>query len=363
MCIRNEKYEESSCNHTSTYRFSCNLATSLFKMSFIKIDPNSAQTKYRQIILCIEKALMDQQLKLNDKLPSINKIAIANGLSRDTVLQAYDELKKRGVIYSIIGKGYFIKSLGFQHEQNIFLLFDELNSFKELIYKGFYEEINKRAEVDIFFHHFNLQMFQKLISENAGRYSNYIIMPSNLTSTAEIIAKLPKESVYLLDQTNASLASYPAVYQDFAKDMKKGLKEAHHRLKYYRKLILIFPGAKEPFGMVEGFRSYCEEIKFPYEVIQAVNERHVQKGAVFITPNDDQLVDVIEIAKSKEFDIGKHIGIISYNETPLKKVIENGITTISTDFHSMGKTMARMVMNGKKQHIANPSRIILRRSL
>lgn len=332
-------------------------------MPLIKIDPNSAQTKYKQIILCIERALADKRLKLNDKLPSINKIALANGLSRDTVLQAYDELKKRGVVYSIIGKGYFVKSLGFQHEQNLFLLFDELNSFKELIYNGFYEEINKRAEVEIFFHHFNLQMFDKLITENAGRYSNYIIMPSNLVGTAEIIAKLPKESVYLLDQTNGSLAEYPAVYQDFSKDMKMGLKEAHPRLKYYRKLTLIFPGAKEPIGMVEGFRSYCEGIKFPHEVIHSVEEKHIQKGVVFITPNDDQLVEVIELAKSKDLAIGKHIGVISYNEIPLKKVIENGITTISTDFHVMGKTMAKMVMNGKKQRIANPSNIILRASL
>lgn len=355
--------KESFYNHTSTYRFSCILATSLLSMSIIKIDPQSAHTKYKQIILCIERALSEKHLKLNDKLPSINKIALANGLSRDTVLQAYDELKKRGVVYSIIGKGYFIKSLGFQHEQNIFLLFDELNSFKELIYKGFYEEINKRAEVDIFFHHFNAQMFQKLITENVGRYSNYIIMPSNLARTAEIIGRLPKESVYLLDQTNESLANYPAVYQDFAKDMKMGLKEAQHRLKYYRKLFLIFPGAKEPLGMVEGFKSYCEEIKFPHEVIHEVEDFHVQKGAVFITPNDDQLVEVIELSKSKALSIGKEIGIISYNEIPLKKVIENGITTISTDFHSMGKTMAKMVMNGKKQRIANPSRINLRASL
>ncbi|MCX8486004.1 MAG: GntR family transcriptional regulator, partial [Crocinitomicaceae bacterium] len=299
----------------------------------------------------------------NDKLPSINKIAIANGLSRDTVLQAYDELKKRGVVYSIIGKGYFIKSLGFQHEQNLFLLFDELNSFKELIYNGFYEEINKRAEVDIFFHHFNLPMFDKLITENAGRYSNYIIMPSNLQGTAEIIAKLPKEDVYILDQTNETLSHFPSVYQDFAKDMKRGLTEVQSRLKYYRKLFLIYPGNKEPIGMVEGFQDFCSEIKFPSEVIHSVEENSIQKGAVFVIPNDDHLVEVIEITKSKNLEIGKHIGIISYNDIPLKKVIENGITTISTDFYQMGKTMGRMGLSGKKQRLENPSRIVLRQSL
>jgi DNA-binding transcriptional regulator YhcF (GntR family) len=332
-------------------------------MPLLKIDPNSTQTKYKQLVHGIERALSEKRLSLNDKLPSINKVALANGISRDTVLQAYDELKKRGLIYSILGKGYFVKSLGFHHEQHLFLLFDELNSFKEMIYNGFIEEIKEKAELDIYFHHFNPQVFQKLISESAGKYSKYIIMPSNLPKTYEAIAKLPMEDVYILDQTNVNLALFPSVYQDFAKDMKRGLIEVQSRLKFYRKLYLIYPGNKEPIGMVEGFQDFCSEIKFPSEVIHSVEEGNIQKGAVFVIPNDDHLVEVIEIAKRKKLEIGKHIGIISYNDIPLKKVIENGITTISTDFYQMGKTMGRMVLSGNKQRIENPSRIVLRRSL
>jgi DNA-binding transcriptional regulator YhcF (GntR family) len=332
-------------------------------MSLLKIDPKSTQTKYKQLVHGIERAISEKRLSLNDKLPSINKVALANGLSRDTVLQAYDELKKRGLIYSILGKGYFVKSLGFHHEQHLFLLFDELNSFKEMIYNGFIEEIKEKAELDIYFHHFNSQVFQKLISESVGKYSKYIIMPSNLPNTYEAIAKLPKEDVYILDQTNENLSHFPSVYQDFAKDMKRGLTEVQSRLKYYRKLFLIYPGNKEPIGMVEGFQDFCSEIKFPSEVIHSVEENSIQKGAVFVIPNDDHLVEVIEITKSKNLEIGKHIGIISYNDIPLKKVIENGITTISTDFYQMGKTMGRMVLSGKKQRLENPSRIVLRQSL
>jgi DNA-binding LacI/PurR family transcriptional regulator len=36
--------------------------------------------------------------------------------------------------------------------------------------------------------------------------------------------------------------------------------------------------------------------------------------------------------------VGEHVGIISYNETPLKKFIMKGLTTISTDFEAMGVT-------------------------
>jgi DNA-binding LacI/PurR family transcriptional regulator len=62
-------------------------------------------------------------------------------------------------------------------------------------------------------------------------------------------------------------------------------------------------------------------------------------------------------------EIGKDFGIISYNETPLKKVVENGITTISTNFEAMGKILAQMTFNNKKNQIENKSDLIIRSSL
>ena len=91
---------------------------------------------------------------------------------------AYDELKKRGIIYSILGKGYYVKSVEFSFEQRIFLLFDELNIFKEDIYNSFLEKMNNLAQVDIFFHHFNIEMFKKLINESNGNYSNCLLYTS-----------------------------------------------------------------------------------------------------------------------------------------------------------------------------------------
>ena len=61
--------------------------------------------------------------------------------------------------------------------------------------------------------------------------------------------------------------------------------------------------------------------------------------------------------------LGSDFGIISYNETPLKKVVENGITTISTDFRAMGKIMAEMILKGQKKQIENKCSLIIRKSL
>ena len=72
---------------------------------------------------------------------------------------------------------------------------------------------------------------------------------------------------------------------------------------------------------------------------------------------------MIEKSKLQNLILGVDFGIISYNETPLKKVVENGITTISTDFVEMGKILARMILNGKKEQIENKSTLIIRHSL
>ncbi len=329
----------------------------------IIIDTTSSIPKYKQIIFSIEKAILLNQLEKNDKLPSINKLCLRHNLSRDTVILAYNELKKRGVIYAILGKGYFIKSIEFKYEQRIFLLFDELNSFKEEIYNSFIDTINDKANVDIFFHHFNRDVFAKLIQDSIGNYSKYIIMPSNLEHTTEIINKLPLDDTYILDQTRDDLKKYPAVYQNFVKDIFTALEKGLKRLKKYKKLVLIFPGKKEPIGMVIGFERFCKNYQFEYEIKSEFIDDSIQKGDVYILPNDRDLVAIIESTTLYKYMIGKDIGIISYNDTPLKKVVAKGITTISTDFSEMGKRLAFMILNNSKENIENESQLILRKSL
>jgi DNA-binding transcriptional regulator YhcF (GntR family) len=332
-------------------------------MKIITIDNQSTLPKYKQIIFSVELAIAEKRLKRNDKLPSVNKVSLEFSISRDTVLLAFDELKKRGIIYSILGKGYYVKSEDFSYEQRFFLLFDELNIFKEDIYNSFLEAIGERAQIDIFFHHFNIGTFRKLINESNGNYSKYIVMPTNLIGAAPIIKTLPKNDVYILDQTNSELAEYSSVHQNFVKDMYEALLIGKEKLSNYLKLILIFPGFKEPLGMVEGFERFCIDFTFSSEIISSFEDRIIQKGEVYIIPSDRDLVKVLEQSKIQDLKIVEDFGIISYNDTPLKKVVENGITTISTNFTAMGTLLAAMILDNRKEQIENKSSLIVRNSL
>jgi DNA-binding transcriptional regulator YhcF (GntR family) len=332
-------------------------------MKLIAIENHVGIPKYRQIISSIEKAIEDEKIKKDERLPSINKVCLEFTLSRDTVLQAYEELKKRGIIYAILGKGYYVKSTEVTVKQRIFLLFDELNIFKEDLYNSFLENIGKNVQVDIFFHHFNFPVFKKLITDSNGNYTKYIIMPTNLAGATSIIKTLPVNEIFILDQTNSELEAFPGVFQNHEKDIYDALLKGKDKLLKYEKLILIFPGFREPVGMKEGFERFCDDFLFEKVTITEFTNRELKIGEVYILPNDRDLVRVIEKSKHQKLKLGRDFGIISYNESPLKKVVENGITTISTDFRAMGKIMAAMILDGKRIQIENKCSLIIRNSL
>lgn len=332
-------------------------------MSLVTVYNELDTPKYKQIVQSVENAIQSGELNKGDKLPSINAIKDEFGLSRDTVLMAFNELKTRGIVYSIAGKGYYLKSTDINVTQKIFLLFDELNAFKEDLYNSFLESVDENVQVDIFFHHFNFDLFSKLIFDNVGNYGYYVIMPANFKNTASVLSNLPDDKVFILDQTNEELKQYPAVFQNFEKDIYSSLRAAKRQLEKYSKLILLFPETKEPIGMLLGFQKFKKELSITSEVIANLENRIPKHGEVYLVLDDQNLINLIKKIKSAGLKVGEDVGIISYNDTLLKEVVENGITTISTDFKLMGRNLAKMIFSGENKQVENPNYLIIRNSL
>ncbi len=118
-----------------------------------------------------------------------------------------------------------------------------------------------------------------------------------------------------------------------------------------------------PTEIIKGFKTFCLEYAFEYTVLETCSLNAITVGDVYITLTEQELVQVLDQINQLELKVGLDIGLISYNETPLKKFILNGITTITTHFETMGKTAAELVLNHSPKHIENPFEIILRGSL
>ena len=330
----------------------------------MKIKNKIGTFKYKQIISHIENSIESGLLKKGDKLPSINKLKKDHALSRDTILMAFNDLKSRGIIYSILKKGYYILSENIDVSIRIFLLFDELNAFKEDLYRSFLKNLNEKTQVDLFFHHFNKKIFEKIINDSLGFYTHYIIMPSFFKNSNSVIKNLPSEKVYILDQMPEDLTKYSSVYQNFDKTIYSNLNKASYLIKKYKKLIMLFDNKpSRAKGLLTGFKRFCIDKNYDFSIIEALEHRGIEKGDLYITIDDENLLKILKKIKKLNFVLAKDVGLISYNDTILKEILEGGITTISTDFKKMGKALAKIIFEKKKVTIENPNDLIVRNSL
>ncbi len=75
------------------------------------IDLTSRVPIYEQIYGKITDLILAGTLSENDQLPSVRSLAKDTGVNPNTVSKAYQELERRGVIYSVPGRGSFIAAV------------------------------------------------------------------------------------------------------------------------------------------------------------------------------------------------------------------------------------------------------------
>ncbi len=75
------------------------------------IDLTSRVPIYEQIYNKIIELAVSGTLAENSQLPSVRSLAKDTGVNPNTVAKAYQELERKGVIYSVPGRGSFISAL------------------------------------------------------------------------------------------------------------------------------------------------------------------------------------------------------------------------------------------------------------
>ncbi len=333
------------------------------------IEFKESAPKYMQIIKSLLLAIGKGKLKRGDKIPSINQLSEEYLLSRDTVEKAYKHLIRDGVLISVRGKGYFINRVDIETTVRILLVFNKISNYKKQIYNAFVENLGRNVNVDLHIHHSNVNIFKNLIKNSLGEYDYYVIMPhfyDKAEEAIDVLKLIPGEKLILLDKdVELNTKKHSSVFQNFEKDIVSALTEAIDLLKGYNKIILIFPTIiPYPKEIIKGFRIFCIQQALEHEIIYDFQENSaVTNNAAYVVIEENDLVNLIKKCREQQLTIGKDIGIISYNETPLKEILLDGITTISTDHEQMGKTAAQLINENRKAIIKNPFTLIRRKSL
>ncbi|MNQ51621.1 Mannosyl-D-glycerate transport/metabolism system repressor MngR [compost metagenome] len=371
--------EEIFLNYLELKRVLLKYETDFLKMNMIKlikIDEDSRVPKYKQIVDSILQNIANGNLKINQKIPSINSFSEEFYMSRDTVEKAYNILKERKIISSIRGKGYYITRTKLESKVNILFLTNKLSSYKMKTYSSFIDTLGANAHVDLQIYHCDETLFLNILDKFEGAYDYYVITThfktdelKHLSFTDDVvnaIKKIPQEKLVVLDNIKLGTGDdVIKIYQDFENDIYNALKEGLSKVTKYKRLILVYPDKAVypyPRRILHGFRKFCVEHEINFEILSEVyDDMILKKGDLFITIEESDLVNLMKQIRDEEFVLGKEIGVISYNDTPLKELL--GITVMSTDFNVMGETAARMILNKEKGQVKVPFNFIDRNSI
>jgi len=326
----------------------------------IQFNSNSSSLKYIQLVNSIINAINEGTLNEGDLLPSVNELIKNASFSRDTVFKAYTELKNRGVIESVPNRGYFVT----RNHNKVLLFLDTFKAYKEVLYEGFRSNLPENYSVDLHFHHYNIDLFETILSDSIGRYTHYIIMCFDHPRMKQIIEKIPVEKLLIIDWNIHTNKSHSFVSQDFGEALFNNLSIHLDRIRSYERFIYLYPEKMtyHPKESISQFNKFTSENRLNNQVIYDPRKVKVRKGDLYLLVSDRTLAMILDQASENHLIPGIDFGIISYNETPMKRYVKDGITVISTNFVQMGKLAAEFVLNpGPIKHIV-PTTMILRKS-
>lgn len=335
------------------------------------VDAGSDVEKYRQIVEGVIDAVRGGRIRRGEALPTVSTLCRDFGLAKETVIKAYAILRKRGIVNAVARKGYFVATESVDHKANVMLLFDEFPAYKQAVYEAFMQELGGRAIADIYFHHCTPALFESLLLDNIRYYDLAVVMPFDDKAVGRVLRQVDRRKILILDRREHVGEGFPFIGQEFEESVFNCLNDAADLLAKYRKLYLVFPkkadiaikSSQAPRPIVNGFEKFCRNARLAHGIIHSVVGHTVRKGDAFLLIDDTDLVAAVEMARAADLQLGKDVGILSYNETPIKRVVDRGITVISTDFAEQGRRAARYVLDPKPVNEIIPTTLIRRHSL
>ncbi|MDJ1495684.1 GntR family transcriptional regulator [Cytophagaceae bacterium DM2B3-1] len=333
----------------------------------LQINPEEKTPKYKQIVSSVIHDIGKGILKRGDHLPSINYVSEEYYLGRDTVEKAYRELKELGYISSVAGKGFYVEGAP-ANKIRVLLVMNKLSSYKKIVYYSFLKALGDKATVDLHIHHYNAALFREIIEKNLGKYHYYVVIPHfyeniDKVDIQQTLEQIPRDELILLDKDLPEVkGEIISVYQDFEKDIYQALETGEDLLKKYERVVLVFPSdGNYPQEIARGFKLYCIHYQKKFAIIENAMDEKITSSTAYIVIEETDLAEIIKKIRQTPYEVGKEVGLVSFNDATLKELLS--ITVITTDFETMGRTAAALLLDKKKLRIKTPFSMIRRQSL
>ncbi|MEO1626761.1 MAG: GntR family transcriptional regulator [Bacteroidota bacterium] len=321
-------------------------------------------SKHEQLVMGVINAIDDRILISGNQLPSVNRMIHELKFARNTIVKAYSDLKDRGIVEARKGQGYFVMSASTDQTVRVALLLYALHPFQEIFYNTFRAALGDNIQLDVFFHHNNLEVFENTLLNIKGRYGMYVVAPMEVPRSVDLLRQIPENKLLIVDRKMDLGTAHSFVAQEFEQPMYKVLQELNETIRQFDRMVLLFRHDSDfPIGLLHAFERFTNEYNIQGEVVAHYVPGSLEKGTVYLTIGDIELWEILKDCVAQKFELGKDIGILSHNDSPVKEIICGGITTFSTDFRAMAQGAAEFVLNRTLTRQVVPSLLRRRKSL
>lgn len=321
-------------------------------------------SKHEQLVNGILNAIDEQILVQGTMLPSVNLMVKELGFARKTIVKAYEELKERGIIESKKRLGYFIANESTELTMKVAVLMYAFHPFQEIFYNTLREELGEQYQLDVFFHHNNVEIYETILNSINGRYGMYVVAPIHHIKTQLLLSKIPSNRLLIVDRFEKIGDNYSYISQEFEQSTYNAFMALKDAISKFDEFILFFKkDADYPEGSLKAFNRFVNDNNINAKVVSKYKAGAIKKDSIYMTFSDVDLWALLKDCNAHNLELGKDIGILSTNDSPVKEFISGGITTFCVDFVEMAKMSASYIKDRTQvQHII-PAKLIRRKSL
>ncbi|RZJ89732.1 MAG: GntR family transcriptional regulator [Chryseobacterium sp.] len=322
----------------------------------VMITGDSAITKVQQVVQHIIRDVESGLLNTGHQMPSITSLSRSAGIARETVEKAYILLRQQGYLIPVPGKGNFVRDIKGEHLR-ILMIVNKLSSYKKEVYDALREKLGENASLDLQIHHYDPELFGAIVSRSLGKYDYFVVMPHFFSdATPDTYLKhfhsIPANRLLILDKYMEGFEGHAGIYQDFEMDIFDSFIQNKDVLAKYHYLQVIFPAdAHHPVEILKGISDFANLMNQGFKVINDVRKLKYKSDHLYVFLKEADLGFAIKAIRKGKLVIGKDLGILSFNETIFKELLD--ITVVSTDFKGMGLKAAEMILAKKNKVVRN----------
>lgn len=331
-----------------------------------KLESVKTFSKTDRIVNGVLNAISENLLHKKDPLPSVNYMINELSYARQTIVKAYNQLVHTGVVESKNRVGYFVASDNSEQTLKVALVLYAFDTFQEIFYEKFRNGLGDNVQLDIYFHHYNWEIFKSTLESLSGKYGMYVIASIPDSRTVDLLKILPTNRVLLVDRHVEATEDYSHIVQEFKHSSYKAFAALAEKIRKYDQFVFYFrKSSADPQDILDSFEKFLFDYKINGIVKESYKAGSLENGKVYFTINNLELFSMLKDAKTKGFELGKDVGIISHNDDIVKEIIFGGVTTFSTDFGEMGRQAADYVLSDKVEKIKKiiPTVLVDRNSL